>query len=163
MQVIHFTEGATDPIDGFESHGVRFVPLAAGQRDEDATVSCYHLAARAWIAETPFVHDCVLLLVQGRVILWWGEERSRLDMSGGMGAVLSAGEPFLLETDEGAVVLAVESPRLSSTAQGRSCPRRIAGQRWPGERRTLLRAITIRWVGYLSRWWRVTVGLLRGD
>jgi len=33
MQVIHFTEGATDPIDGFDSHGVRFVPLSAGQRD----------------------------------------------------------------------------------------------------------------------------------
>jgi hypothetical protein len=50
-------------------------PWPAGERDEDATVSCYHLAAPARLAETPFIHDCVLLLAQGRVTLWWGEEK----------------------------------------------------------------------------------------
>jgi hypothetical protein len=91
-------------------------------------------------------------------------------MSGGIGAVLNAGEPFLLETDESAIVLAVESPRLSSTVQGRSSPQRIAGQRWPGERRILLLTIAIRsvgnlirWVGYRIRWWRLIVGLRRHD
>jgi len=30
MRVVHFTEGATDPLHGFRAHGVGFVPLADG-------------------------------------------------------------------------------------------------------------------------------------
>jgi hypothetical protein len=31
MRVIHFTQGATDPLEGFDAKGVRFVPLADGR------------------------------------------------------------------------------------------------------------------------------------
>ena len=135
MQVIHFTEGATDPIHGFGAHRVRHVALAAGQRDTDVTVSCYHLGAGGRIGDTPFVHDCVLLLVVGRLTFWW-ESKYPLDLSAGMGIVLSAGEPFVIEADEQAILVAVESPQLSSMPGGISTPTRIMGQRWPGERPT---------------------------
>jgi hypothetical protein len=45
-----------------------------------------------------------------------------IDMSGGMGALLNAGEPFLLETDEGAIILAVESPDSRPPCKGAQAP-----------------------------------------
>jgi TolB-like protein len=38
MHVIHFTEGATDPLEGLDAKGVRFVPLAGGSTNTH--ISC---------------------------------------------------------------------------------------------------------------------------
>jgi hypothetical protein len=58
MKVIHFTQGAADPIDDFEAQGVRYVPLAGAEGDVGATVvSCFHLSSGSRIAETPCFHD----------------------------------------------------------------------------------------------------------
>lgn len=133
MQVIHFTEGTTEAISHFDAQGIRWVPLVRGRSDADPTVSCFHLASGSRIAETPFLQDSVLLLVSGRLTLET-EYAARIDLSAGMGAVLSAGESVRLESGEGAILLAVESPQLAATSRGLSTPARIADQYWPGER-----------------------------
>ncbi len=156
MQVIHFTQGTTDPIDDFDAQGIRFVPLAGGENDGDPTVSCIHLIPGGRIAETPCIHDCALLVVQGRLKLTEIEYSIRLDLSAWMGVVLSAGEPVQLESEEGAIVVAVESPRLTATARGRSTPDRVSGQHWPGERpRRRTPGAMIRTLGDRIRWWRL--------
>lgn len=91
MQVIHFTAGATDPFDDFDALGIRYIPLASGER----------------------------------------------------------------ESDEQAIVITVESPRLKATARGLSTPHRVSNQYWPGEhppRRTPMAACRIRY--YRAKWWR---------
>jgi hypothetical protein len=164
VKVIHFTEGATDPIEDFEARGVRYVPLASAQGEVGASVvSCFHISAGGRITETPCVHDCVLLVVQGRLTLWGIDDPERLhlfpariDMFAGMGVVLNAGEPMRIESDEGAIVVAVEAPQLLATARGLSTPARLWHARWPGEqppRRTLRTFInTIR---FRVRYWRL--------
>jgi hypothetical protein len=152
MRVVHFTVGATDPMIGFGALGTRVVPLAAGRREDDVTVSCYHIAAGGRLGETPFVHDCALLVVMGRLTMTGGEFPLRLEVLAGMGVVLSAGEPFAVESEAGGIVIAVEAPTLLSTERGISTPDRIAGQRWPGERlrRRSLREVVrslVDWVG----------------
>jgi hypothetical protein len=164
VKVIHFTEGAADTIEDFEARGVRYVPLASAQGEVGSSVvSCFHLSAGARITETPCVHDCVLLVVQGRLTLWGIDYPDRidlfpgrLDMSGGMGVVLNAGEPMRIESDEGAIVIAVEAPQLLATARGLSTPDRLWQQRWPGEQppRRTLRTI-IHTIGFRIRYWRV--------
>ncbi|MGH8226501.1 MAG: hypothetical protein ACREU3_01135 [Steroidobacteraceae bacterium] len=133
MQVIHFTAGASAPLEAFGARGIRFLPLAAGPTERDARLSCLHLAPGGRIDETPHLHDCALLTVQGRLTLWAEESGGRVDLFAGMGVVLSAGEPAHLESEEGAILLLVESPQLMATAPGLSTPTQIAGQRWPGE------------------------------
>jgi hypothetical protein len=163
VQVIHFTQGAADPIDEFEARGVRYVPLAGASGEDGASVvSCFHLSPGSRIGETPCIHDCALLVVQGRVTLWGIEYPARIDMSGGMGMVLSAGEPVKLESDEGAIIVAVEAPQLLATARGLSTPDRVSHQHWPGEqppRRTL--GTVIRAIGYRLRYWRLSLRFAR--
>jgi len=47
MDVIHFTQGATDPLTSFGASGARFLPLADGSGD--TYVSCLHLERGARI------------------------------------------------------------------------------------------------------------------
>jgi hypothetical protein len=77
-------------------------------------------------------------------------------MSGGMGLVLGAGEAFRVESNEGAILIVVEAPRLIPTSRGYSTPDRIMGQCWPGERppRKTLRSM-IDSVRFRIRWWRL--------
>ncbi|MGH8255117.1 MAG: hypothetical protein ACRET0_02785 [Steroidobacteraceae bacterium] len=132
MQVIHFTVGATDPLEDFRAHGVRFVPLAAGADDNATAVSCLHLAPGAVMADWPCTHDSVLLLVHGDVTV--DLQHGLLEVTPGVGVLIASGEPCELRSVAGAIALLVEAPRLAATAAGLSTPTRIAGQRWPGER-----------------------------
>jgi hypothetical protein len=52
MQVIHFTHGATDPLESFDAAGANFLPLADGQGDNH--ISCLHLEMGGKI-ETPSI------------------------------------------------------------------------------------------------------------
>jgi hypothetical protein len=54
MDVIHFTQGATDPLKGFDSAGARFVPLADGSGDTH--VSCLHLERGGRITAPSITH-----------------------------------------------------------------------------------------------------------
>jgi hypothetical protein len=156
-QFIYFVEGATDSVDDFDAQGVSFVPLAGGPGDCDPKVSCYHLAPGAQIAEIPCFSDIALLVVHGRLTAkgdWWAD--CGIEMSGGMGLVLGAGEALRVESDEGAILIVVEAPRLIATSRGYSSPERIMGQCWPGERpprKTLSSMIDS--VRFRIRWWRL--------
>jgi hypothetical protein len=57
----------------------------------------------------------------------------RIDIHAGMGCVLDADEAYALESEEGAIVLIVESDRLLPHARGISTPERVAGQTWPSD------------------------------
>jgi hypothetical protein len=159
MHIVYFVEGATDPIDDFGARGVRYVPLAGGSDECEPRVSSLHLARGSRLPEAPCVNDSALLVVYGRLNVCGDWE---IELSGGMGVVLSAGEPVRLESDEGAIVIAVEAPRLIATLRDCSTPGRTMGQRWPGERlprRTL--GSMIRSIYYRIRWWRLELSRLR--
>jgi len=163
VRVVFFVEGAADPVEGFEAQGVRFLPIAAGPGEFDARISCFHFAPGSHFTEAPFFQDSVLLVVHGELTLYW-DESARVDLSAGMGAALDAGEPNRLESTQGAIVLAVESPRLIATKQGISSPDRIAHQRWPTDppprrRRTVRSLIETNY--YRIKYWRLYWGLLR--
>jgi hypothetical protein len=155
--IIYFVEGAADPIDDFDAEGVSYVPIAGGPDDCDTKVSCFHLAPGAQIAEIPCFQDGALFVVHGRLTAsgdCWGD--GVLEMSGGTGVVLGAGEAVRVESDEGAIVIVVEAPRLIATSRGISTPERIMGQRWPGERPprktigSMIGSIYLR-----IKWWRL--------
>ena len=146
--IVFFVEGATDPIDDFGAVG-------------DTRVSCFHLAAGARIAEIPTCQDSALLVVQGRLTADWCG--GFIEMYGGMGVVLDAGHAVRVWSDDGAVVILVEAPRLIATRRGISTPDRIMGQGWPGEApsRKALKSV-IESVRFRIRWWRVWLPRLLG-
>jgi hypothetical protein len=52
----------------------------------------------------------------------------RLELTPGVGLILSADARYRLHSDSGAIVLVVEAERLESNEQGRSTPERIMGE-----------------------------------
>jgi hypothetical protein len=161
VHLVHFTRGATNPIENFGARRVRFVPLARGESDRDPTVSCYHIGAGGRIAEVPSIHESALLVVHGYVT-FSVINGGRANMSAGMGMVLNDGEHVRLESDTGAIIVAIESPTLDATAQGISSPERIFGQVWPGERRPWSLRGVMRSMYYRFRWkWQFGLGPIR--
>jgi len=129
MQVIHFTHGATDPLENASRSAL--IDLANGRGD--TRISCLHLAAGAEILEPPATHDCAVLLVHGRITLAAADTGLRLELLAGVGVLVKTGERYTLESEQGAILLVVEAQELKATRQGISTPQRITGQRWPGD------------------------------
>jgi hypothetical protein len=50
-----------------------------------------------------------------------------------MGAVFSPNEPYNLNSDTGAIILIVESQKLTAHARTISSPQRIEGATWPSD------------------------------
>ena len=130
MQIIHFTQGATDELSGFRALGVGSVPLADGSGDTHVT--CLHFCPGAKILAPPVTHDSALLIVSGEVNVVF-DVGGRAHLSAGMGVITDAGQHYSLESRTGAIAIAVESQRLQATVRAISTPERIMGQRWPGE------------------------------
>jgi hypothetical protein len=128
MRVIHFTHGATDPLTSFGSTQVHFVPLADGFGDSH--VSCAYFGPYAKITAPSLTHAAALLVVHGKVTIQ--SDDCRIEFSGGMGCLLAKDEPYTVDTDDGAIILIVESCELVAHPRGISSPERIAGQTWPG-------------------------------
>lgn len=130
MQVIHFTRGAADPLEGFDARETALVNLANGEGTSQ--ISCLHLGPGAQILEPPTTQDCTLLLVHGRMTVTAADSGMRLALEAGVGVTVKAGERYTLESTTGAVAIAVDAQSLEPTVAGISTPSRIAGQRWPG-------------------------------
>jgi redox-sensitive bicupin YhaK (pirin superfamily) len=130
MDVIHFTERATDPLKGFGASAASFLPLADGQGDTH--ISCLHLEIGGKIEAPSISHAAALLIVHGRVTIESGIG-ARIKFSGGMGALFGPNEPYTLKSDTGAIVLIVESQELTAHARGISTPQRIEGATWPSD------------------------------
>ena len=166
MRVVFFVEGATDPIDGFEARGVRFVPIAAGPGEFDTTISCFHLAPGSHLSQIPFLQDTMLLVLHGELTLR-GHENWPFDLLAGMGVELGPDEIRGFESAKGAIVLAVESPGLIATKQAISTPDRIAHQSWPTDpprRRTLgsvIESIYLKFKYWRLHWVRFRTFLAR--
>lgn len=131
MQVIHFTRGAADLLDGFRAREAALVNLA--NADGASQISCLHLAPGAQVLEPPATHDCALLLVHGRMTVTAHDTGVRLALEAGVGITVGTGERYTLESETGAIVIAIDAPRINPTAAGISTPQRTGGQRWPGE------------------------------
>ena len=131
MNVIHFTEGATDQLWGSRGRGARFVSLVEG--NGDVHVTCLHLSPGAHISDLSATHDRAALVLHGKVVVHGGETGNRVVLSAGVGVVVSAGERFSIDSAERAIVLTMEAQWLEATLAGISTPARIEGQRWPGE------------------------------
>ncbi len=132
MQIIHFTQGATDPLQSFDSKGVRFLPLADG--NGDTHVGCVHLESSAEIKAPSLTHAAALLVVHGRItITSRGGAPTNLNIHAGMGCVVDKDEPYTFSSEAGAIVLVVESDALTAHERGISTPTRIAGQTWPSD------------------------------
>jgi hypothetical protein len=130
MDVIHFTQGATDPLNDFRAKGVRFLPLADGTGDSH--VSCAHLESGATIEAPSITHAAALLVVHGQITVTT-DLGARINILAGMGAIFGRDEPYTIESDAGAIVLIVESDTLTAHPRGISSPDRIAGQIWPSD------------------------------
>ncbi len=163
VQVVHFTERATDPVQGFRSHGVKVVTLADGAGADETYVSCLHFEPGGWILDPPAVRDSALLSVHGEATLMGLDADTqvvtgpRVELTPGLGLILNADARYRLHSDSGAIVLVVEAERLESTVNGRSDPERIMGATWPGEdqfkrRRTWLSVL--RMIRFRLRFWR---------
>jgi hypothetical protein len=127
LDVIHFTKGATDPLEGFRAHGVRAVMLADGGGADETYVSCLHFEPGGWVVDPPMGRDSAILAVQGEVILHEARYGMRLDLSPGVGVVMNADVRYRLESETGGILLIVESERLEATECGISTPERILG------------------------------------
>jgi hypothetical protein len=133
MDVIHFTKGATDPLESFGASGACFLPLADGQGDTH--LSCLHLKKGGKIAAPSITHAAALLVVHGLVTIE-SEIGARINFSGGMGAMFGPNEPYTLKSETGAILILVECQELTAHARAISTPQRIAGATWPGEEAT---------------------------
>jgi hypothetical protein len=130
MQIIHFTEGATDGLEGFQARDVRSVPLVRGSGATRLT--CLHLFPKAYLLDAPITDAHALLVVSGRmtVVFLHG---ARAFLSAGVGVFIDAGDRYSIESETGAIIIAVECKELAPTERAISTPERIIGQRWPGE------------------------------
>ena len=89
-----------------------------------------HLEQSARIAWPSRTYAAALLVVHGRIIV---TAHARIDIHAGMGCVFDKDEPYSLTSEPGAIVLIVESDKLTPHARGISSPQRIAGQTWPSD------------------------------
>jgi hypothetical protein len=130
LQVIHFTEGAADPLQELEAHGARFVQLAEGSGESH--LGCLHLGAGGKLPRRSIYEASALLTVHGSVT-FIEDSGLRLEVAGGMGVMLIAHEFFALESLAGGIMVLIRCRHLKASEGGISTPQRISGQRWPGE------------------------------
>jgi hypothetical protein len=130
MQVIHFTHGATEPLQDFGVIGAHFLRLADGERNSH--IGCLHLETDAKV---------FIILTGPRRSLtlrprphYRDNHAARINIHAGMGAVFEKKEPYSLTSDPGAILLIVESDDLETHERAISTPQRIAGQSWPSDK-----------------------------
>lgn len=155
LNVIHFTHGATDRLQGLRSHGVSVVMLADGGGADETYVSCLHFEPGGWVTDPPAERASAILLVHGEVTL--DETRPYLVrhfLSPGMGVVMAADVPYRIESATGAILIVVEAEHLQATECGISTPERIFAQLWPGEtfERKKPRTVVSIWRAVYYRW-----------
>jgi hypothetical protein len=129
MNVIHFTQRATDTLDSLNATAARFLPLADGTGN--VHVSCLHLEEGGTVTAPSIDHVAALLCVHGRITITILDPAMRIDIHAGMGCILNSNEAYSIESVTGAIVIIVESDSLCPHERGISSPERIAGARWP--------------------------------
>jgi len=132
MDVIHFTQGATDPLTTSGARGVRFVPLADGEGETH--IACAHLSPGAAITTPSVTHAAALLVVHGQLTITSTRGiPANITIHAGMGSIFAPNEPYTLKSDTGAIILVVETDTIEAHERGISTPQRIAGAQWPSD------------------------------
>jgi hypothetical protein len=134
MDVIHFIQAAADPLTSFSATGACFLPLADG--NGNSHISCLHLERNAKVSSPSITHAAALLVVHGRITVETRTPQIRIDIHAGSGCIVEKDEAYSLKSEEGAILLIVESQELSAHARAISTPQRIAGATWPGAETT---------------------------
>ena len=80
-------------------------------------------------------HATALLVVHGRMTMTTAIPKAQIDLHAGMGAVVERDEAYCLMSEEGAILLIVESEQLTADARAISTPQRIEGATWPSDER----------------------------
>ena len=131
MIVIHFTSPAADPLKAFDASGASFLPLAAGEGNSH--ISCLHLETNAKVSSLSLTHAAALLCVHGRLTVTTQYPYIQIDLHAGTGAIVEKNEPYYLKSEEGAILLILESQELTAHARAISTPQRMAGATWPSD------------------------------
>ena len=131
MKVIHFTEGAAEVFESSRKSLTKFVPLLQGPGE--TYITCLHLLPGAHLVELPTCQECALILVSGFATVLVFEPHISMDLRVGVGVVIEEGEGYVLESREGAIVIAVNAERLNVSKEAISTPERVTGQNWPGK------------------------------
>ena len=135
MQIIHFTQAAADPLKGSDATNataVSFLPLALGYGKTH--ISCVHIERNASMPSPATNHAAALLVVHGRITVETPTPQIRIDLHAGSGCIVEEDEAYSLNSEEGAILLIVESQELTAHARAVSTPQRIAGATWPADR-----------------------------
>jgi hypothetical protein len=131
MDVIHFTKAAADPLKAFAATGASLLPLADG--NGNTHISCLHLEMNG--NEAPSItHAAALLVIHGRITVETPTPQIRIDLHAGSGCIVEKDEAYSLNSEEGAILLIVESQELTAHASATSTPQRIVGATWPADR-----------------------------
>ena len=133
MQLIHFTQPATDPLESSGAASVvSFLPLADGAGDTH--LSCVHLKKGGKIEAPSLTHAATILVVHGRITITGENGLTRnLNIHAGMGIVAAPEEPYSFQSDTGAILVLLEAQSLTPHARAISTPQRIAGATWPND------------------------------
>jgi hypothetical protein len=111
-----------------------FLPLADG--NGNSHISCLHLEGNAKVSSPSLTHAAALLVVHGRITIETPIPQIRIDIYAGSGCIVEKDEAYSLKSEEGAILLIVESEKLTAHARAmstQSTPQRIAGATWPSD------------------------------
>ncbi len=130
MRILHFSPAAAlDPKSAGTSASIAHLPLANGHGDVE--LSCLYVAPGGQIAVPASRRDQLLLIVNGRGNAYGYLPPGLLQLSGGMGLLIPAGESCRLSSQTGAILLVLEVEHLTPDPCGLSHPNRLRGALWP--------------------------------
>jgi hypothetical protein len=107
VQVIQFTEGATNPLIEPRVHAARFVQLAEGSGESH--LGYLRIRGGGGLPRRSAPQDAALLTVQGTITII-ADSGLRLEVASGVGVVVNADEFFSLESAAGGIMVLIQSP-----------------------------------------------------
>src|SRR5690348_3279516 len=130
MRILHFTPAAAlGPDSAGRSASIAHLPLASGHGELE--LCCLYVAPGGQVAVPANRRDQLLLMVNGRGNSYGYLPRGLLQLSGGMGLLIPAGESCRLSSQTGTILLVLEVEHLSPDPCGLSHPDRLQGAQWP--------------------------------
>lgn len=128
MDIVHFTPGTLDFDKPRPDGTAAIMPLAGGKGE--IQISCLHQSAGGRISVPPSNHSQLIMTVHGIAKSTFPTGFGPRIFAG-MGMLLHPGETCQLDSEQGAVIIAVEATTLEADLCGISMPERVAGQQWP--------------------------------
>ena len=128
MDIVHFTPGMLNYDKPRAGETAATLPLASGTGD--LQVSCLSLSPGGKISVPASIHSQLIMTLNGKAPATFPTGFGPR-IYAGMGMLLHPGETCQLDSELGAVIIAVEATKLDADPCGISLPERVAGQKWP--------------------------------